>query len=55
MVECIPRADLCVCVCVFVWGGGGGGIWRDSQWGPLMLNPGRVRLVDIGCVAIKFT
>ena len=52
MVECIPRADLCVCVCVFV---GGGGICRDSQWGPLMLIPWRVRLVDIGCVAIKFT
>ena len=35
MVECIPRADLCVCVCV----GGGGGIFRDSQWGPVIVNP----------------
>ena len=38
MVECIPRADLCVCVCVcvFVWGGGN---FRDSQWGPVIVNP----------------
>ena len=35
MVECIPRADLCVCLC----GGGGGGIFRDSQWGPVIVNP----------------
>ena len=37
MVECIPRAAVCVCVCVFVWGGGG--IFRDSQWGPVIVNP----------------
>ena len=34
MVECIPRADLCVCLCR-----GGGGIFRDSQWGPVIVNP----------------
>ena len=34
MVECIPRAAVCVCVCV-----GGGGIFRDSQWGPVIVNP----------------
>ena len=33
MVECIPRADLCVCLCR------GGGIFRDSQWGPVIVNP----------------
>ena len=26
-----------MCVCVFVWGGGG--IFRDSQWGPVIVNP----------------
>ena len=60
MVECIPRADLCVCLCggggggvFFVFkrgpgfvtprggggGGGGGAIFRDSQWGPVIVNP----------------
>ena len=43
MVECIPRADLCVwvcvCVCVCVCVGGGGGIFRDSQWGSVIVNP----------------
>ena len=34
MVECIPRAAVCVCLC-----GGGGGIFRDSQWGPVIVNP----------------
>ena len=27
---------MCVCVC---GGGGGGGIFRDSQWGPAIVNP----------------
>ena len=36
MVECIPRAAVCVCVCLC---GGGGGIFRDSQWGPVIVNP----------------
>ena len=53
MVECIPRADLCVCVCVFVWGGGAFFVILNGD--RALLIPGRVRLVDIGCVAIKFT
>ena len=29
---------MCVCVCVCLCGGGGG-IFRDSQWGPVIVNP----------------
>ena len=29
---------MCVCVCVFVCGGGGA-FFRDSQWGPVIVNP----------------
>ena len=41
-----------MCVCV---GGGGGGFFGVLNGDRSLLIPWRARLVDIGCVAIKFT
>ena len=42
--------SVCVCLC-----GGGGGFFVILNGDRSLLIPWRVRLVDIDCVAIKFT